>query len=315
MSDGVTFRLRARGSYQICDNRYDTPAVRRVRSGLWRGRRVAQAVAAVRNAKDADERAYLVEAFADWWSKPRFLQRTVKDDELILIRGVFGVKRAWRARGGGWTPKHFPEFQARLRYAEADLLHAAQALPADPVAPAWLIVCYRGLQSPSSGEDAFKEAVRRDRTLRFAHSALLWNKTPSWYGSEEEAAEFVQASVRAQPRLKALVPELYAMVPTSVADDTLLWARPEVAASVLAANKAVFPDGHAASMESLRARNWFAYALWRTGQHAAAAPHLAVLGRRPQILPWGQAHPLVDWLSNRIHKARRECRRAVTPPP
>lgn len=303
---------RRGGSWLVSDNRYDTDEVRALRRGLLRDEEFAAADRALAAAKSFEERAYLAEALADWWDKPPFLSRwPASSPSSSLVRGIHGVKWAWRLRGAGWVPQNFPQFQARLREAHIELVNATSRVPKDPVPWAWLIDCCRGMQEVDQGEEAFREATARAPMLRRAYSAILLNRLPDWFGSVEQATETVrQALAIAKPGsgLLTLPCELAVFTQPRDPKSTAPWATSTVAGWVRRANAAYFGSGQIVeSAESLRNRNWFAHALWKLGDKDAAAVHLRAIGRVPQVLPWGEAHPIIDWAISDFKKARRQC--------
>ena len=154
MSGAAGARLEAfkrrRGSSMGSDNSVDTEEIAVLREELWRGRGVDAAEQRLKSCRNALELAYVAEALSDWHGRPAFLDRWVSEragTAPLLVRGIHGVKWAWRARGAGWKPKDVGEFLKRLKTAHDDLGAAASRAPRDAVSLSWMIVCCRGLQS------------------------------------------------------------------------------------------------------------------------------------------------------------------------
>lgn len=305
---------RRRGSGMVSDNSVDTQDLAALREELWRGRGIDTAEQRLKACRDALELAYVAEALGDWHDKPAFLDRWVAERPgtgPLLVRGIHGVKWAWRARGAGWKPKDWDEFQRRLKIAHADLTNAATRAPRDAISLSWMIACCRGLQSLQEARAAFAEASRRVPHFRPAHSAMLVNCSPRWFGTREKLSSFVDESLAGAPEssgVQTLACEMIEYLGSSAEEvksackdmsnrSRILDAFARYSGTLLAGR------GH----DTLRNRDWFANALWRIGELASARVLFEWIGDARQEKPWVQAGPMFDWLLNDFKRARSAC--------
>lgn len=280
---------------------------------------------ALRGHKDANDLAFVVEACSDWSADaPQFLaaweQAEPDSAAFHLVRGTHAIKWAWSARGAGWTPKDYPEFQRRLEFAEAQLLHATSKAPRDPTAWANLIVVARGRSRPEDGRRAFSQAVERSPDHYLAHSAMLINLMSKWHGSTEEMFAFARATAaraKAGSVLPVIVVEAHLERSLEVWRDTgkggkqaaaEYWKSPAVQAEVRSACAKTFGGGaHKVGMLTPMARAKFAWALWKCGDREGAAEQMRIIGPNT---PWGPFTPaLLPWglMPGSYGAARRQC--------
>lgn len=282
---------------------------------------------ALRGHKDANELAFVAEACGDWSADmPTFLAKWEEADPdspaFHLVRGIHAVKWAWTARGAGWQPKDYPEFQRRLEFAEAHLMHAATRAPRDPTAWANLIVVARGRSRPLDAKRAFEQAVERVPDHYVAHAAMLVNLMSKWHGSTEEMFRFARAAASgAKPgsvlpliliqahyeRTGELWREKGEKNKEGKKAAEEYWHDTGVRAEVRSvAGKVYAPGAHKVSMLTPMARAWFAWALWKCGEHEMAAEHMRIIGTST---PWGPFRPNLPLglMPGSLGQARRQC--------
>ncbi|MBX3359119.1 MAG: hypothetical protein KF745_11920 [Phycisphaeraceae bacterium] len=296
------------------DNEYTKPLRKRLDAGDF-----AAAGEALRAQRRIEDLAYVAEACADWAERPLWLEDWLDETPTAaaprLIRGINGVKWAWVARGGGWKAKNPDLFIARLDEAEQDLLEATERAPRDPTAWAWLVYAAIGL-----GHDLGEAQRRLDAAHRLApfhrpaHTFMLQYLCEKWYGSHESMFAFARRTSAAAPpgsTAHVVVVEAHlerwgwSLHKEGRAAAAGYWKTPEVRAEIVQANDRCFrTGGFKVTMDTARARNFFAYALWKVGEHHGAAEHLRVIGTSS---PWGPWSAPLGLGGDTLKRARREC--------
>jgi hypothetical protein len=304
---------RALGSWIASDNRYDTREVRALRGKLRRCSGFDEAALRISASADANERQYIAEALADWYEKPQFVEQWVRKmpgcAPAHLVAGIHGIKWAWRARGVQMTPIDANECTTRAVAAAAHLRRAVELDARDPVGWAWLIACDGTLGMEKDASQAFDEAIRRAPSYRFAHSIMVQHLTISHGLDDDAGMEFGRAALqRAKPGsgVETIWCELAYFLTSWGASNK--WERPDMQEKIRHAELRYFgAPGFKETPESLRNRNWFAFMFWKMGDKAKAAEHFRHIGKVKQVRPWGESHPIIDWLTNDFYKARKEC--------
>lgn len=302
---------------------------------------IPPALAAARCHEDL---AYIAEACADWDGRPDWMElwreAEPESPEMQLILGVHGVKWAWQARGADWSPKNFGLFQQRLLEAEQLLIAAAESRPDDPTPCAWLIYAVKGISAPLSDESAeeltdhealfvksrkekikqatahLKDALRRSPFHRPAHSFFLDLLTPKWHGDEEKVLTFARNASKRAPAgqsVHTVIAEAhyhiaFARQLENGGKDAFneYLRRSDVQAELRRANELCFrPGSFKPTMDTPRARAWFAYTLWKAGLLDEAAQHLRIIGKSS---PWGPFTANIPFSKDSVRAARRECR-------
>lgn len=307
------------GTWLFGTSSVDIPFTAEVRKHLKKGA-IGAVYSALSMARTNHERAYFAEACADWAQRPGWLDqwelRDADAPELHLIRGIFGVKWAWIARGGSWKPKNYDVFQLRLHDAFEDLVRAAEQLPDDPTPLAWQIYCAKGLGfDVQATADILRRVIKLDPQHRPAHSFFLDFIAPKWHGSDDKRFSFARKAVAGSPPgsvMHVLICEAHldaaAFGEGSPGGDEGVrsyLSRPEVAEEIRAANARCFGGSHRASIETPRTRAYFAYTLWKAGLHEEAAQHLRVIGKSSPWMPFSRNLP---GYKHSVSRARRECR-------
>jgi hypothetical protein len=140
---------------------------------------------------DWDERNFLAGVLAEVETFPSgWLEQTKGSSFAYLTRGVHGIRRAWKVRGGGpastvaegsWAP-----FNDLLVQAERDLLTASELLPLDP--SPWARLISTGMGLGVSKEEIlrrFNEANSREIGFQAAHISVVGAVAKKWNGSHE----------------------------------------------------------------------------------------------------------------------------------
>lgn len=296
----------------------DNEFTRALRERLGRGdfEIAAQALA---DAGCGDDRMVIAEACADWMDRPGFLddwaEEAPSDPRMLLVRGIWGCKWAWRARGVAWKPKDPRAFFERMQSADADLGAAAEGDPDDPCPWAWRLIASFALRpNPEAVRAIFKEADARSQGLHGACAAMGRYLSWKWYGSSSEALEFARAALASSPKGMyggAVVAETHIdawseRVRKKDSSHATYWTQPEVARDLRAASERCFrgnPDG--ANMARGMAREGLAFAMWKAGLNTDAAEHLRQMGTSGE---WGFFSKNVPFAKETVKRARRDCR-------
>lgn len=302
------------------DSYVDNEFTKAVRARVQAGDYLA-AEEAIRAQRHPDDLAYVAEAMADWDEAPDWFDEWIeaRPDSFVprMVRGIFHVKWAWHARGMSWKPKNVGAFFERLEIADRELEHAAAMESRDPVSRSWLVYTAMGLQLPKEQAiERFQQAVQRYPAHRSAYSFLATCMAEKWGGSDEKMLQIVrQGSAAASPgkSVHAVVAEAHLLAAGTLAMKNGMSAvdeylrRPAVRSEIRSANEKMFRAGSfKPTMDTPRARQYFAYVLWRAGETDAAAEHLRVIGKSSA---WSVfSRPFMFWQgSDSIARARKEC--------
>lgn len=318
--DASALRRRRGGSEYLVDCDVDDAQTAVARAALERGN-FAPAEGLLQQAVDPNQRAYVAEALADWPGEPPFLSHWAANNssaDVALVRAIQRMKWAWEARGAGYAASVSEgaamSFLQRLLIARDLLLDAAKRLSKDATAMPWLMWCARGLGDEDLSDKAFREAVRRQPTLRQAYSSALLTKAAKWFGTGPDCHEFARKHAASAPVgscAAVLLVEAHEytyeqMEPFSTQKGNY-WMQASVVAEVCSANDLCGRSGlH--GMNGIRVRHWLAYGLWRSGQNTTAAEHFRHIGRAWNERPWGGLRRGFNWLLNPFGKARRQCK-------
>lgn len=280
----------------------DTNQIRVLRKMMKQGR-FADVSAVLRSINDPTTRGIFSEAAVSWLAKLPQLDRWAASEpgnaDARLLRGIKMVKDAWEARGGDFTPKNVPIFFSRLQEAEVELTHAAGLNPADGIAHAWLILCSMGLQrGVEASQQHFKESVRRMPQLRQPFRFLVQHMCSKWGGDDDNMLKFARvASARApiNSTIHSVLAEAhleYGLSLERAGTKTMreYMSQPSVRAEIVEAAKKIFPaSGYKPSLDSLRARELFAFVLWQAGERGMAEDYLL------KVSPSGLFHYFCPW--------------------
>ncbi|HEX8876971.1 MAG TPA: hypothetical protein VF777_09500 [Phycisphaerales bacterium] len=303
------------------DSYVDNDFTRAIRQRLREGDFLV-AEEAVRMQRHPDDLAYVCEAIADWdqievpgmseWLEERpdsFVPR--------LVQGIHLVKVAWHKRGMGWQPKNYAEFQRTLNLADAELERAAAMADGDPVSRTWLVYTAMGRQLPKAQAIArFEDAIKRYTSHRSAYSFMIQCAASKWGGTESMMMEVARRTCSLPPGKSAhvAIAEAHLEAAFSRARESKNMAlideylqQPTVRSELRAAHERGFRAGSfKPTMDTPRARQYFAYTLWRSGEKDAAAEHLRTFGKSS---PWTVfSRPLFFWEGrDTIRRARRDC--------
>lgn len=289
---------RRRGTSDIQPWQRDNAYLRALRKRLARGD-FASAETAIAAQNDVNDRAYVVEACADWASPPawidRWSERHPESGAMYMVRGVHGVISAWLQRGVDWVPNNVGGFWDRLRSADEDLKAAARLRPSDAVPWAYMIAVAKGLQLGSDEAGMrFREAVRRDPGIAQAYTAMLSVLCAKWGGSDSEMFDFARRASSRAPggsTIHALVATAHLEFTGSLLRsqgeqaDRAYWHDPAVRHELRSAAQKCFlgigPRGRTASgrssIDHARAAMMFGATLDSCGDHQAGQQMLALL--------------------------------------
>ncbi len=273
---------------------------------------------ALSEPRSADDRHFIAEACADWRERPGWLEdwahEAPRSSRMHLVRGIWGCKFAWSARGVDWKPKDHGLFVHRMIEAERDLVAAAELDPADPSPWSWRITASFALQRPVDEVRGLLEQVRsRAPTLRVAHVSMLRYLASKWFGSSEQMFEFARGAAGGAPPgsllgsliIEAHLERLGELMREKSPQAEGYWKSPAVVRELLAANEKCFrPGAYRPSMDSPVVRANMAYVLWKAGQPGSAAVHMRIIG---PSTPWGPFRPNIPFMKDTLRRARREC--------
>lgn len=122
----------------------------------------------------------------------------------FLMRGAHGIEWAWEARGRGLSKNVSDEswqlFEQRLKWAEQDLLLAAQGNPADPTPWALLVRVAMATDAPPEvAWQHFQQATARQADNYRAHVGMRTNLSARWGGSHEQMLDFARRRAAEAP--------------------------------------------------------------------------------------------------------------------
>jgi len=122
----------------------------------------------------------------------------------FVLRGMYYIHHAWRARGTGYgytvTDEARRLFRDRLFEAKKDLERAYFLNPLDPNSAGQMIILCMALGfEEETMEEWFQNAIESDRCAVLPFTAKLEYLTPKWRGSHEKAARFANECLRSPP--------------------------------------------------------------------------------------------------------------------
>ena len=220
------------------------------------------------------------------------LAKQLPEESLIRlnVKGVFLVKFAWDARGGGWassvTGNGWKLFSERLADAEKTLTRCYELYPDDPHAATTMLTVELGQgQGRPRMEEWFARAIKADPGNMAACRAKMWYLAPRWYGSLEDQLEFGRqclASGRFESRVPLMVIDAHASIapPAPLFSDVPnpYYARPDVWADVSTAY-----DGYLQQHPTAwRLRAWYAHYAYIGGKWKEAADLYQSLAAAPE---------------------------------
>lgn len=296
-----------------CDTEYTKALRKQVAVGDYLT--IPEALARAININDT---ACIYESVADWDGPRDWIEYWCDDEpensQAHTVRGINLVKQAWIKRGGGWTPKNYPEFQALLEQAMETLDTATGIEPSNATAHAWKIYAGKGLmQGRELVRLHFDLATGDHPDLFGAHWMYHDYVTEKWGGSDEECLAFgrdrLEVSQVGSPSCALVCFSHFELAGTWHQQDEKegmknYFEQPEVRAEILRSNKRTFTD-HRMSMVTPRVRAFMAYMLWQTGHIREARSHMEIMGKRT---PWDPFPASVMIHQNDTYaKARKAC--------
>lgn len=316
------YKRRSSGSPYLVDCNLDNDDSRRARRALTKGDWHA-AEDFVRSRPSPSERAWAVEALADWPGRSPAIQRWIGEQRTpiaLAVAAVNDMKWAWEARGGRYAnfvkSDQWRNFSERLQIVRTSLQAAWNADQKDASIAPWLIWCARGLSDSRMARTAFEQATRRAPSIRATYSSMLLSHASKWGGSDEECLDFARQTMASAPPecgAAVLVVEahyyLYEQLTPMSEEYKAYWKSPMVRNEVLMADDVCLRSG-LNGMNGVRNRHWLAYGLWKCGERLRAKAHFQELGRASNEWPWGGFIRGFNWLFNPYPYARRGCMRA-----
>ncbi|PCI06759.1 hypothetical protein COB72_11455 [bacterium] len=269
-------------------------------------------------AEDINDIACIYEAGADWYDPQDWIGLWCDEQPgssvAHTVAGINHVKRAWLERGGGWTPKHVPEFMGLLNLAMESFDRATAIDPENATAHAWKIYAGKGLgQEDERVRLYFDAATRSHPDFHAAHWMYFDYLTAKWYGSEEQCIGFAREVLKNRAAGSAAL-GVVAYAHFEIARERMekdkkagfmgYLNQPEVRSDIVRANDLAFTD-HRMSMVTPRVRAFFAYMLWQLGETQGAKAHMEIIGK---TTPWDPFSASVFFLSKETYtKARKAC--------
>ena len=113
------------------------------------------------------------------------------------VRGMYHIRIGWDARGGGTadtvTSDGANTLFARCEMAVNDLEHAAITSPDDETPYVFMMGAARGLSDQDLGEEAYRNATKRNpNSWAAAFQRVEW-LSPRWFGTVEKVLEYARA--------------------------------------------------------------------------------------------------------------------------
>lgn len=169
--------------------------------------------------------------FLDAWCKTE-----AAGHSSFLMRGMYHISDAWRARGGGFAytvkDKDRRLMKERLLLAKQDLQKAFGMNPLDPNSAAAMIWVCIGLGiEKGTMEDWFQKAISSDVCAYYPYWNKLMYLAPKWHGSFEEFTSFAQSCYTNRPpcgRVYTVVMEYFFDCARSADDKKAFWLNPAV---------------------------------------------------------------------------------------
>ncbi|MEE1755037.1 hypothetical protein [Streptomyces sp. SP18CS02] len=207
----------------------------------------------------------------------RWLARTPRDPDALLLKAELAVRRAWES----------PARSERLCEVGPLIGAAAEAVPGDPVPWRLALDHARGTHATHTAFEAlWEQAVRRSPHHYGCHVAALKYLSAQWYGSHRECFDFAEQAaedalpdslIRALP-LRAAFARLLDGGTTSVQDDRI-----DAAAALAIELSGRFGPGDPWTAET---RNVLAYVLAGRGRYEAALDQFRLIGPYATSFPW-----------------------------
>ncbi|RKN44984.1 hypothetical protein [Streptomyces hoynatensis] len=217
----------------------------------------------------------------------------------LLASGSCHIVWAWdaytaaaKAAGRDIDHRRCPEFQERLRIAEA---HLHEAIEREPTwAEPWhqLLFTARGLHvGPDAARERFETAVRLVPGHLGAHAQYLQQLTPKWGGSEEAAHHFAHAVTAGAPPgspLGVLIAQAHLESMVARKGGALAYLRRPAVRRDLheAAERSVRHPAYRRTAGWIWQHNVFAMAFALAGEREAARDMFRLLGGRISASPW-----------------------------
>jgi tetratricopeptide (TPR) repeat protein len=281
------------------------PRLREAAERLYRDGDGTAALAYVARSPSWDVRQHVVEVLSDRPGRPPQLDawaQGLPDTPLpFLVRGTQAIRWAWEARGTGWaetvSEEAWQQFFDRLQQAEADFRRAAELDPNDPLPHAQLIATGLALELEREElHSRFEAALARYPAHRAAHDHYFTTYERRWGGSHEEMFDFaVKASDRAPmgSGVATLIPKAHVAfladlrLTQGAVRPEVYFPKPAIRVTVLAAyRRSLASPRHQDTPFTVSDRNYFAFCLFHTGDHAFARAEFQRLAGRMTPAPW-----------------------------
>jgi len=220
-----------------------------------------------------------------------------------LLRGVHSFAWGCEARGDGREDTvsdiGYRLFFQRLEAAWADLMQAANLDPSQVEALGYLINCAIGRNlKKSTVEKLINRARKIDPNAFQPHFSTVSYLCQKWHGSHREMFQFARAVLKKSPEgssLGALIAsahiERYLYASSFAPDEQQLaatyWQQPAVGKEILQAYHHSIGSPHYQPNAMAAPHNLFAYVLAEIDAGNEAAKECEIIGKRPQLYPWG----------------------------
>lgn len=125
-----------------------------------------------------------------------YARNNPKSAKAQYLYGVYLIRKAWDARGGGYsdtvTQSGWQDFSAHLADAKDTLQRAIELDPTMADAYAELLIVYKGQSNKRAAEQLIEEASQRFPTHIEVHNNMVTLLDTRWLGAEGEALEFAR---------------------------------------------------------------------------------------------------------------------------
>lgn len=271
------------------------PELTQARAGLRAGDWAA--VRDIYKQLDWDGRYELIRAIGTGRKLQRILTAAVSRDPSDTLAGtllsVYTIDAGWAirtdARAKYVSRRQFTAFHEYLRRADRLLAAVVAQEPENAAAGTLRLLTARGLQL-GQGEalDRYEQVVAHEPHFLPAQSQLLQQLAPKWSGSLERMHAFARTCAFAAPEGShnaVLIVEAHLERWLDLGDKYL--RQPSVEREIRqAAELSVLHPEYRRSPGWVWVQNTFAMAFWLIGDHKAAAPHFAAVGRFASEDPW-----------------------------
>lgn len=310
--DERVFRRRRGGLVNVSFIDIDDASAIAVRRAMA-GRRFHEAEALIDNARNGNERVYLLEAAADWTRPLRGLDMWASSGSRTsrTVHAIHKLKLAWNHTPWTRGSVDVERFRRELDEVHRDFDALAGSSSADASFFFWFMWMARAKRDPDLARKLYAEASHRDPSIVANHSSALYSESQWWFGSDESLmalARRIAATAPSEIQPATLLIEAYKLRWTddNGSQPSSRWKEPQTRADVIAADDHF--NAHAENgICSMRARQWLAYGLWATGDFDRARPHLEAIGTAQNEHPWHRLRFRLDRFIGAYASARRAC--------